>query len=81
MKFYYTMTLLILLAVAGFFAWINWRVTGAMLDAAEAMTKVSLDYREASQNHQAERLRVGMALTQLEKDTMRLRTYLKRKGG
>ena len=81
MKFYYTMMLLILMVIAGFFAWINWRVTGAMLDAAEAMTKVSNDYREASQHHQAERLRVNMALTQLEKDTMRLRTYLKKKGG
>jgi len=81
MKVYLGVILALLIFVAGLFGWFMLHVADCFNTAANALTAAAYDYRDASQHYQAEKLRVGMALTQLEKDTMRLRTYLQKKGG
>lgn len=81
MKTYLAMILIVLIVGCGAIAWILQDVTASMHEAAVAMTKASNDYRDSAQNYEGERLRIGQNLTQLEKDMIRIRTYLKKKGG
>jgi hypothetical protein len=78
MTFYNTMVLLILLTVSAFFTWINWHITTAMNTAANAMASAAHTYQDAFQNYEAERLRIGMELSQLSKESIRVRELLKK---
>ena len=81
MKVYLGVILALLIFVAGMFGWFMLHVADYFNTAANALTVAAHDYRDAARNYESERLRIGMNLSQLEKDTMRLRIYLQKKGG
>ena len=66
MKTYLGVILVLLVFVAGMFGWFMLHVADQFNTAANALTAAAYDYRDASQ---------------LEKDTMRLRVYLQKRGG
>lgn len=69
------------LIITGFALWLAWDSAVSLHQAASALEKASNDYRDDYRNYQAERLRIGQALSQLERDMVRMRSYLQKKGG
>lgn len=81
MKWLYATYLLLILAVAGGFGWVQWQSAAAMYRASVAIQSASHAFVDRQQAMEATDQRVGIALGQLERDMIRLRTYLKKKGG
>lgn len=69
------------LIITGVALWLAWDSAVSLHRSAAALEKASNDYRDDYRNYQAERLRIGQALSQLERDMVRMRSYLQRKGG
>jgi hypothetical protein len=81
MKWFYATYLLLILAFAAGMGWVQWRSAAAMHQASVAMQAASQGFVDRQQSMEATDQRIGLALGQLERDMIRLRTYLKKKGG
>lgn len=83
MKTYLAIMLVVLVGIGVFFVVVGLHITERFNAATAALEKASNDYRDAAQNYEAERQRIGQELSQLAKDRVQIRAYMQtqKKGG
>jgi hypothetical protein len=80
MKWLYATYLLLILAFAAGMGWVQWQSAAAIYQASTAMQSASHSFIDRQQAMDGQQQRIGVALGQLERDMIRLRNYLKKKG-